>query len=286
VNGPLLAAVLLSLLSAAAYALSAVLQERLAAKPATTPSPMATLTSARWWLTMSLNAGGGLLHVIALAYGSLAVVQPLGMLTLVLALPLGATLAGRRVTGREWRGAAMTIAGLAGLLLAVDTGAPSQALGDLQILLLSVVTAVVIAALVHNRGAGSHGLHLATASGIAFAVSSVLTQTVLLRGADGAILRDPMLAGALLIIIALTVGGMLLSQAAYRFGLGAQLATLSIVNPAVAAGLGIVLLGQGVGLTLSSAGGAITAAALAVVGVAWLARPEPIYRRPADLHLA
>jgi len=277
VNGTLLVAVLLSLLSAAAYALSAVAQERLAATPGTSTGLMSVLTSPRWWLTIGLNGGGGLLHVVALAYGSLAVVQPLGMLTLVVALPLGAGIAGRRVSGREWRGAATTVVGLVGLLLAVDTGAPSESLGDPQILVLTGLTAVVLAALASKRGlpmivlpGRSHGLRLAAASGIAFAVSSVLAQTVLLRAS--AIGHEPVLAATVVVIIALTVLAMLLSQAAYRYGLGAQLATQSIANPVVSAGLGIVLLGQGVGLTLPSVGVAIVAATVAAAGVALLAK--------------
>jgi drug/metabolite transporter (DMT)-like permease len=276
VNGTLLIAVLLSLLSAVAYALSAVAQERLAARP-TSAGSLSVLTSPRWWLTIGLNGGGGVLHVVALAYGSLAVVQPLGMLTLVVALPLGAAIAGRRVSGGEWRGAATTVVGLVGLLLAVDTGAPSESLSDLQILVLTGLTAVVLLALASDRGlpmivppGRSRGLRLAAASGIAFAVSSVLAQTVLLRA--GAIRHEPVLAGAMVVIIALTVGAMLLSQAAYRYGLGAQLATQSIANPVVSAGLGIVLLGQGVGLTLPSVAVAIVAATTAAAGVALLAR--------------
>ncbi len=301
-NGSLLIAVVLSLLSAAAYALSAVAQERLAAASSTSAGPISTLTSPRWWLSFGLNGGGGLLHAVALAYGSLAVVQPLGMLTLVVALPLGAVLAGRRVTGREWRGATTTVVGLVGLLLAVDTGAPSEALGNPQILILSGFTAVAIAILVLNRGpqpavetgeppvraARFHGLRLAAASGIAFAVSSVLTQTVLLRGIEtpDAVLHDPMLAVALLIVLGLTVGAMVLSQAAYRYGLGAQLATLSIVNPVVSAGLGIALLDQGVGLTLSAVCIGIAGAALAVFGVALLAKPEPVQPGPTRVRTA
>jgi hypothetical protein len=275
-TGALAATVLLSLLSAVAYALAAVVQERLAAAP-------------KWWLIIGLNGGGALLHVGALAYGSLAVVQPLGALTLVVALPVGAAVARRRVRAREWRGAAATVAGLVALLVAVGAAAPTQALDDLQVLLLVLVAVALIVGLAGHAyravpgPARLPGLRLAAASGVAFAASSALTQTVLLRiGADGfAALEQPALAGTTLIVVALSAAGLLLAQAAYRYGLGGPLATLTIVNPVAAAGVGIGLLGLGTDLSLTAVAIAATGAVLAAIGVVLLAMPEQAPARPA-----
>jgi drug/metabolite transporter (DMT)-like permease len=272
----LVATVLLSLLSAVAYALAAVVQERLAAAP-------------RWWMIVALNGGGALLHVGALAYGSLAVVQPLGALTLVVALPVGAAVAGRRVRGREWRGAFATVAGLAALLIAIGTTTRTQALGDGQVLLLIVASVVLIVALAgraYRRDPGPArlpGLRLAAAGGIAFAAASALTQTVLVRvGASGlAALEQPAVAGTTLTVVALSAAGLLLSQAAYRYGLGGPLATLTIVNPVAAAVIGAALLGLGAGLTVDALLIAATAALAAGIGVVLLATPGRAPARPA-----
>ncbi|MGW4943371.1 hypothetical protein ACWEOZ_17500 [Actinoplanes sp. NPDC004185] len=275
-SAALIATVLLSLLSAVAYALAAVVQERLAAAP-------------RWWMIISLNGGGALLHVGALAYGSLAVVQPLGALTLVVALPVGAAVAGRRVRGREWRGALATMAGLVALLLAVGTAAPTQALTDAQVLalvLLAVTLIVGLAGRAYRAVPGPArlpGLRLATAGGIAFAAASALTQTALLRiGADGlAALEQPAVVGTVLTLVALSAAGLLLSQAAYRYGLGGPLAALTIVNPVAAAGIGVALLGLGAGLTLPAVLAAASAAVVAAGGVVLLATPGRATPRPA-----
>ncbi|MEU8234136.1 hypothetical protein AB0C12_31500 [Actinoplanes sp. NPDC048967] len=275
-SASLIATVLLSLLSAVAYALAAVVQERLAAAP-------------RWWMIISLNGGGALLHVGALAYGSLAVVQPLGALTLVVALPVGAATAGRRVRGREWRGALATIAGLVALLLAVGPAAPTQALTDAQVLALVLLAAALIGGLAGRAyravpgPARLPGLRLAAAGGIAFAAASALTQTALLRiGADGlAALEQPAVAGTVLTLVTLSAAGLLLSQAAYRYGLGGPLATLTIVNPVAAAGIGVVLLGLGAGLTLPAVLAAALGAVVSAVGVVLLATPGRPTPRPA-----
>jgi drug/metabolite transporter (DMT)-like permease len=283
-SAPLAAAVVLSLLSAGAYAVAAVVQERLAALRRASGSPTRLITSGPWWTSLGLNGAGALLHVGALAYGSLAVVQPLGALTLVVALPVGAVLAHRTVRAREWRGALATVAGLAGLLLATDTGAPTVALADPEIVLLGLVTAAVVAVLARRPGRTTAygGLLPATAAGIAFAVSTALTQTVLLRldAAGPAALRNPVLVVAVAAIVAFAAAGLLLSQVAYRHGLGAPLATLTIVNPVVAAAIGIGLLRAGAGLSVPAVLVAAISALVAVAGVVLLsATPDTPRKR-------
>ncbi|MEU9954071.1 hypothetical protein AB0E15_38180, partial [Streptomyces sp. NPDC047939] len=104
-----LVAVALSLVSAAAYASAAVAQARLAGRTAPGTGTLRLLGSGAWWSAVGLNAGGALLHVAALKYGPLTLVQPLGALTLVAAVPLGARAAGRRVSTTEWRGTLLTL---------------------------------------------------------------------------------------------------------------------------------------------------------------------------------
>ncbi|EHN76616.1 integral membrane protein, partial [Streptomyces coelicoflavus ZG0656] len=68
-----LVAVLLSLVSACAYAAAAVAQERLASRAAGAGA-LRMLASSAWWWAVALNASAALLHVVALKYGPLTVV--------------------------------------------------------------------------------------------------------------------------------------------------------------------------------------------------------------------
>ncbi|RSS43245.1 hypothetical protein EF912_29955, partial [Streptomyces sp. WAC07061] len=106
--------VLLCLVSAVAYAGGAILQEHVAAS--SPDRPYAPLRRAGWWAAVALNGLGALLHVVALAFGPLSLVQPLGALTIVFALPLAAVSVRRRAGAAAWRGALLATAGLAGLL--------------------------------------------------------------------------------------------------------------------------------------------------------------------------
>ncbi|MFJ8311589.1 MULTISPECIES: DMT family transporter [unclassified Streptomyces] len=284
-NESALLAILLSLASAAGYALAAVGQSRLAAQGGGGLGRL--LTRPLWWWAVGLNAAGALMHVAALHFGPLTLVQPLGALTLVAALPLSAYYERRRVTRREWRGAAWTLAGLTGLIAVTGPATPGDALNLREALSIAAATALLLAFLVRAGAHSAHGgrLGLATASGIASAVASALTQTVtatLARELPGGALAWWQTTLVAVLVSTFAVGGLLLSQAAYRGGLAAPLAVVNLANPAAAAVIGVALLGE------SFHGGplgwavAVASAGVAARGVIMLTGAAPA-ELPAEL---
>ncbi|MFF9044456.1 DMT family transporter [Streptomyces parvulus] len=236
--------VLLSLVSAVAYAGGAIVQEQVAAS--SSAAQYAPVRRPGWWAAVALNGLGGLLHVVALALGPLSLVQPLGALTIVFALPMAALFVGRRAGATAWRGALMATVGLAGLLSLVGAS-DAQSLDTTQRIGAAVVTgAVIVALMIAGRAAHRHpavrSILLATASGIAFGMSSVFTKTVAVDWSGGISAAD---LPSMTVIGVLATAGMVLSQASYRgAGLAAPLATLTVVNPVVAAVVGITMFGE------------------------------------------
>ncbi|WP_240135687.1 DMT family transporter [Streptomyces sp. MUM 178J] len=278
-------AVLLSLLSALAYAGGAILQERVAA---TSPAhPYAPLHQARWWAAVALNGLGAVLHVLALAYGPLSAVQPLGALTIVFALPMAALFVRRRAPAAAWRGALVATAGLAGLL-ALTGPADSRSLdgaerGLLAAATLGGVTLLFLLAQGVHRGA-MRSVLLAGAAGAAFGIASVFTKTVSVGWSWSAPLAQwP----SLLVVAVLAVGGLLLSQASYRgAGLAAPLATVTVVNPVAATAVGVTLFGEtfrfgALGTVLAVASGAVAAAGLIMLTRQRL-RPAAVPAQPSE----
>ncbi|MGX1683010.1 DMT family transporter, partial [Streptomyces althioticus] len=160
----------------------------------------------------------------------------------------------------------------------------------------AVVTLMVAARAVHRHPA-VRSILLATAAGVAFGMSSVFTKTVAVDWTGGVSAGDlPSLA----VIGVLATAGMLLSQASYRgAGLAAPLATLTVVNPVVAAAVGITMFGEtfrygttGTALALScgvvAAGGLIllTTERLAREGAAGAAVPVETRAVPAPVTTA
>ncbi|MCX3063504.1 DMT family transporter [Streptomyces beihaiensis] len=238
----LVPAALLSLVSAVAYAGGAIVQERVAE---TSQAVYAPLRRPAWWGAACLNGLGALLHVAALAYGPLSLVQPLGALTIVLALPMAVLFGRRRAGAAAWRGAVMATAGLAGLL-ALTGSASEQSLDGGQRLVLGLVTAgAVLVLMVSARAAHRHpavrAVLLAVAAGGAFGMASVFTKSVTVQWSDAPLEQFATLPA----IAGLAATGMFLSQASYRgAGLAAPLATATVVNPVAAAAVGITMFGE------------------------------------------
>ncbi|MFK4226689.1 DMT family transporter [Streptomyces sp. NPDC019890] len=236
-------AVVLSLVSAVAYAAGAIMQEHVAAS--TSARPYAPLHHAAWWVAVALNGLGAVLHVLALAYGPLSLVQPLGALTIVFALPMAALFVRRRAGAAAWRGALMATVGLAGLLALTGTAASHSLDGGQRAMLAGatfggVALLFLVAQTVHRPIIRS--VLLAASAGVAFGIASVFTKTV---AVDWSWSAPAAQWPSLLVIAVLACGGLLLSQASYRgAGLAAPLATVTVVNPVVAAAVGITMFGE------------------------------------------
>ncbi|MFJ2405707.1 DMT family transporter [Streptomyces xanthochromogenes] len=239
----LVLAVLLSLVSAVAYAAAAIVQERVAASAPS--SAYAPVRRPAWWGSVTLNGLGAALHVAALAYGPLTLVQPMGALTIVFALPMSAVFIRRRAGATAWRGAVMATAGLAGLLaLTKGADAGAVAMGPRLVLAaagLGAVAALFVASRALHRAA-TRSVLLAAAAGSAFGLASVFTKSVAEDWQSGLPAAELPI---LFAIAAFALAGLMLSQASYRgAGLAAPLATVTVVNPVVAAAIGLTLFGE------------------------------------------
>ncbi len=124
-------AAVIALSAACAFAVSNALQHRAASGVPRGVSKVGRvllhLARNPWWLTGTmLSFVGMLLHATALRWGSLAFVQPLLLVGLVLAIPVRAALERKLPLSRELRAVAITAVGLATYLSSV-TLAPGEA---------------------------------------------------------------------------------------------------------------------------------------------------------------
>ncbi|GGR84286.1 MULTISPECIES: DMT family transporter [Streptomyces] len=280
--------VLLSVVSALAYAGGAITQEQVAVSSAGS----APVRRPGWWGALALNGLGGVLHVVALAYGPLSLVQPLGALTIVFALPMAALCVGRRAGATAWRGALMATAGLAGLLSLVGSSATHSLTAGQRLAVApatgAAVAALAFAGLAAHRHPAVRSVLLATASGAAFGMSSVFTKTVAVDWTHGI---DLGALPSLGVIGAFSVAGVLLSQLSYRHGgLAAPLATLTVVNPVLAAAVGVLMFGETfrhgtAGTVLALGCGVVAAGGLIMLTTERLEHaeaPESLGTAPAD----
>ncbi|CAL9517181.1 hypothetical protein SUDANB121_03780 [Nocardiopsis dassonvillei] len=263
--------VLLGTLSCASYAAAAVSQWRLAVlvpEPLVGGGPLsALLASPMWWTSILLNGGRAAFQVAALAFAPLTVVQPLGVLTLVFAIPWAVRLGGRRLTRRQVRGAVLVVASVAVLLVLSVTDGRSTPLSTADGWTVALGTLALLAAGAWGAGrcpATWRSHLLAALAGIAFGVSSALAKTtVTVLGTDGAAaFTHPAAAGTAVVALL----GVFLAQAAYQgVELGSPLGVTTVANPVAASSVAIAFMGE------SFLGGPVglIPAALAAAGAAY-----------------
>jgi drug/metabolite transporter (DMT)-like permease len=239
----------LALIAAFCFALAAALQQKGALNlpeiSLRRPSSLVRLAGQTMWLVGTLALlTGYVFQAAALDRGRLAIIQPLLVMTVVFALPLGYFLTNQHVGRRELVGAAVIVFGLALFAIFGDpAGGRENAPGNewaAAILVLGVVCAVLL--LFGGRGgltmkAAVYG----TVAGILFGLSAALTKPTmefLHAGLDELLSHwEP---------YALAVAGVLgfvLQQVSLGTGrLAPSVATVSVANPVVGILLGIVLL--------------------------------------------
>jgi drug/metabolite transporter (DMT)-like permease len=267
-----------ALAAAAGFAASAVLQQESATtvpeERTLSPTLLLALVRRRKWLLGmgSLLAAFGL-QALALAYGPVALAQPVIVVELAFAIPLGMWRGRRRAGRREWMGIAFVMGGVALFLaVAVPAGGASNPAGSRWLVALIAVGAIVAAVLVAGaRVSGPiRALFFGAAAGIAFGVLAVLTKAVVHQ--FGAGLGTAFSGWQLWLLITVGIAAFVISQSAYQAGpLAYSMPMTDLLEPAVAVVLGDVLLDENVRLTAGVLAVQVLAAVVACAGIVLLA---------------
>lgn len=272
----------LALLAAVVLAVGSVAQQRSAsAVPDAARGVRLVRALARrplWWLGIGGDLGGYLLQAAALAVGSLLLVQPLLVTSLLFALPLGAWWAGRRLSGADWGWAALLAGALAVFVVVGDPTAGVARAGAGAWAPVAVVAAVLLAgfllAAARTRGV-SRAVLLAAGTGLCYGVGAALTKGVVDLIGDGA--PALLTSWETYALVVVSAGGTMLQQSAFQAGaLVAALPTMTVAEPVVAVVVGVAVLGERVqsdGLELVGIG---VLAALMVVATVGLARSAAV----------
>ena len=281
--------VLLSLAAATCFALATVLQHRVAASLPMTHSlrPSLVLQVARrrrWVFGKALDVVALLLQGLALARGSLLVVQPVLACSVLLALPMDAVTSNRRVGRTSVLGAAAIAVGLATFLLA---GRPSRGHTSAGILAWSlgagtigVVTVGCIAGARARRSPKVRGALWAAAAACCYGLSSACMKqaTTVIRQWSWRMVVDPAVIGC---VVAGMIG-LLLAQSAFQVApLQASIGVLTAVEPVAGAFLGVIVFEEhlragAAGITATALGAVVTIAGVAVVTSRGLRVDQPI----------
>ena len=286
--------VLLALLAALFLAIGIVVRQRATVDvPAEHGvSSVMVLTLIRrplWWAGTAAAVAGYVFQALALANGSLLLVQPILVSALLFALPMSARLAHRSVTRGEWAWALLLTLALAVFVVLAKTrpgdyeaSLPSSAL--VALVCTAAVTACVIVAV---RTAGwKRAVLLAVAVGVLFGVVAVLTKLVMhLLVHEG--LRYVLTTPVLYLLVVLGIVAVILQQSSFHAGsLQTSVPTMLVLEPVIAVMLGAVVLGEH--LTVNGLRAVALTVAIAAMAAATIAlgRDEGAYEEELEATMA
>lgn len=245
--------VLAALATAACFAVGAVLQQREASgRPASeslSPRLLLALARNRVWvagiLTMAVSY---VFKALALAFGPLAVVQPLIASELVFAIPPSVRRHGERLGAREWTGILAIAAGLTiGIVAASpEEGDPLPPPGRWAAALAALAALTVAALLVGRRieGPSRAAFFALAAVALLAAQSALLAATVALfqRG-----LSAVLTAWQPYLLAALSIVALIVTESAYQAGpLAASMPVMDAANPVLTAAVGVTVFGESI----------------------------------------
>jgi drug/metabolite transporter (DMT)-like permease len=242
-----------ALLSSLLYALASVLQHRAAiAEPQESSLHLGLLgrliTKPLWLAGIVADGLAFLFQFVALGHGSLILVQPLLVCGLLFALPLGAWLAGSRLTIQDWIGAAAVVVGLSMFLLSASPDHGREVIADRTWVALWVTATVAVGILVLGARGGPgrrRAALLAAGAGVVYGMTAALTKSV--AHLLGLGITHVVTSWQLEALIVAGAVGMLLAQSAFQAGpLDASLPALTVTDPIVSVAIGAVALGEGI----------------------------------------
>jgi drug/metabolite transporter (DMT)-like permease len=277
----LVSTILLSMAGAASYGLASVLQHQAAIREPPGLSMRVGLLvrlarRPRWLVGNALDVVGYFFQFLALRRGSLVLVEPILVLSLVFALLVAAWLDHRPVSPFEWAATGAIVAGVALFLGVAHPGLGHPHASGLAWTFLSVAAVAACgAALLWARGVSRPraAILLAAASGMAFGYVAALTERTghLL---DVGVIHTLSTWEPYALVIGAVVS-LLFAQSAFHAGaLRLSLPTLIVAQPLVAVAIGIGFFGEHIDTRGLAPVLEVVGLVLVVFGVFALARSE------------
>ncbi len=235
------------------------------------------LKRPRWLAGTSFMVLAALFQLSALALAPLIVVQPIGALALIITSVLNARIYKVKLDSKTLGSIAVILLGVASFVSLAATSAISTEMSDQKLLQVVGIMVLLLAvfAFAFAWSKGNLGpLSYIVGAGVLYGFTASLAKVVILRVYQGD--YNLLTLFAVVALLAATFLGGWFVQNAYASGPpDLVIAGLTVVDPAVAVGIGIVILGEAAQADVAQVSGFAIAGAIAMAGVLMLSRVHP-----------
>lgn len=250
-------AVIAALAAGCTFAVGAVLQQSAAREAPPDVSLSIRLLwdlahRPRWLLGIASDVGSFALQALALAFGPIALVQPLLVTGVLFAVPIAVQLRGMRLHAQEWTGTLAVAGGLALFLVAAspDEGVPQTSLTRWMLILMAVGGLMVVGVLIGEALQGpARASFFALSAGAAFGLLAALTKTSTYLLGQGAATFFTAWQPYAMAFVALA--GAVVQQSAFQAApLPASLPVMDAAEPTVAVLIGVFAFAESLGTSV------------------------------------
>ncbi|MGW5522449.1 DMT family transporter [Gordonia sp. NPDC003950] len=208
-----------------------------------------------WWLGAGIAITGFALQAGALGLGSILLVQPLVVLAVLFALPLEAWADRRHPAHREWAWGGVLVACVATFLVIARPEPSMRRPPDLVIwVTVAAVIGVIVACVLCAERSTPHyrALFYGLAAGTLFGVSALLIKTIVYQ-----LFHHPVhmfTHPEIYLFVVVAAGAVIAQQKGFGAGdLQTSFPAMNVMEPAVAMVLGVVLLGENLKVSTTTA---------------------------------
>lgn len=235
------------------------------------------LKRPRWLAGTSFIVLAAMFQLGALALAPLIVVQPIGALALILTSLLNARIYKIRLNLKTLLAIGVILIGVISFVSVAATSAISTEMSDQKLLQVVGIMLLLLAVfgLAFAWSKGDMGpLSYILGAGVLYGFTASLAKVVILRiyQADYNLLT---LFAVIALISATFLGGWFVQNAYASGPPDLVIAGLTVVDPAVAVGIGIVILGEAANADANQISGFIVSGAISMVGVLMLSKVHP-----------
>ncbi|HEY7796692.1 MAG TPA: DMT family transporter [Microbacteriaceae bacterium] len=235
------------------------------------------LKKPRWIVGTGFLFLGVVLQLAALTLAPLIVVQPIGAVALIITSLLNAKIYGVRLGPRTFLAIALTLAGISSFVVAAAGVAAEVEMSDeklLQVLGVLALMLVLFGFLMATQGGTAKALNYVFGAGVLYGFVATLAKVIIQRLIQGDFDTLTLSAGIALILAAM-LGGWFVQNAYATGPPDLVIAGLTVIDPMVAVGIGIVILGEAEQASFDTILTFIGSALVAVLGVYLLEKVHP-----------
>lgn len=235
----------------------------------------------KWVIGLGLVFAGAAIHLIALSFAPVSVVQPVGILAVPWSVLLASKIHKHKINSRLWGFVGVTVLGVVGFTIFSSLFATGEKYVDFSAMLGSFIVVCLLCAVLSffatRAVAWARAILWSSVGAIFYGLASGFMKASmnLIQKHNHSFGSWHFLATVAMMLLCYVLGAWMIQQGYASGPAEITVGTMTTVDPFVAVIFGLVVLGEGLGMGIGPVIGMIVTGAVAVYGVAMLSKDHP-----------